>query len=133
MYKTLFALTIAGVLFSGYMSGVKFFSKTCAFGETCPYFFGIPACYIGFILFLILAILAGSLVFGNKSKKTLKNMTLVSLLGVLFAGYYTILELPLLFSEGLSAYMLVLPTCALGLIFFVIILLMVLRAKKRWL
>lgn len=133
MYKTLFGLTIAGVLFSGYMSGVKFFSKTCAFGETCPYFFGIPACYIGFILFLILAILAGLLVFGDKNRKTLKNMTLVSLLGVLFAGYYTILELPLLFSEGLSAYMLVLPTCALGLIFFVIILLMVLRAKKRWL
>ena len=54
--KAALLLTLAGVLFSGYLSGVKFISDTCAFNEGCPYFLGYPACYYGFLMFSIMFI-----------------------------------------------------------------------------
>ncbi len=45
-----------------------------------------------------------------------------SILGSLFAGYYTLTELPLLFSEGVGAYFFGLPTCAIGLLVYLGIL-----------
>lgn len=130
MYKTIFGLSIAGLLFAGYMSGVKLFSNTCAFGESCPYFLGYPACYYGFVMYLILAILSLLLVWGKMDRiKALRWLGVVSFLGILFAGYFTLLELPLLFAEGLGAYMLGLPTCALGLIFYLLIFGFTLKAR----
>jgi disulfide bond formation protein DsbB len=52
-------------------------------------------------------------------RKAAKAILYVSFLGVLFSGYFTFGELPILFEEGFAAYMLGLPTCALGLIFYV--------------
>ncbi len=118
----LFVLGVAGVLFSGYLSGVKFFTSTCAFGESCPYFWGYPACYFGFIMFLVIAIFSSLLLFSRMQKKNgLSVLSLVSLLGILFAGKFTLAEIPVLFQEGLGAYILGLPTCALGLIFYILI------------
>lgn len=132
MKKTLFLLSLAGTAFSGYLSGVKLFSKTCAFGETCPFFLGYPACYYGFVLFLLLTVLSGMLLWGSaNTRKTLNLLGVISVLGVLFAGYYTLIELPVLFSAGFSAYMLGLPTCALGLVFFVAVLVVALVARTR--
>ena len=54
--RAAFILSLLGVLFSGYLSGIKFFTSTCAFNESCPIFLGLPACYFGFALFLILFI-----------------------------------------------------------------------------
>jgi uncharacterized membrane protein len=120
MKKTIFVLGVAGVLFSGYMSGVKFFSKTCAFNETCPYFLGHPACYYGFAMFLAIMIFAGLLVWRKiKENQALNIIIAISLLGILFAGYFTMGELPLLFKNGFSAYVFGLPTCGLGLIFYI--------------
>ncbi len=111
-----------GVLFSGYMSSLKWFSNTCAFGETCPYFLGFPACYVGFILFFTLFIFSIIFLFGKWNNKSIaSSLFLLSLLGVLFAGYFSIGELPLLLQQGFSAYLLGLPTCVLGAIFFIII------------
>ncbi len=119
MKKTLFAFGLAGTLFSGYMSGVKFFSKICAFNETCPYFLGHPACYYGFTVFLVIAILSGLLVFGKiREKQALNAILAVSLLGILFAGHFSVSELPLLLKNGFSAYVFGLPTCMLGLVFY---------------
>ncbi len=132
MTKILLLLSLAGTVFSGYLSSVKLFSKTCAFGETCPIFLGYPACYYGFVLFLLLTIFSGILIWGSTpARKTLTLLVFVSILGVLFAGYYTIVELPVLFSVGFSAYVLGLPTCALGLIFFVAVLAIALSLRKR--
>jgi len=119
---TLFILSIAGVLFSGYLSGKKFFTGTCAFNESCPYFLGYPACYFGFAMFLALAILGYLLVTGKMGRKNgLTGVIIVSLLGVLFAGYFTLKEIPILFMAGFKAYVLGLPTCALGFLFFILI------------
>lgn len=105
--KILFIITLGGALFSGYLSSIKFFLKTCSFGETCPYFLGQPACYYGFAMFLALfAIsalgLAGKISAGAHAKASL----IVSAIGVAFSGYFV-------FSENFK-----LSTCSLGLLFF---------------
>ena len=132
MHKPLFLLALAGFVFSGYMSGVKFFSGNCAFNEGCPYFLGYPACYFGFAMFTLITVFAGLLFFRKlDAKKALLGLIVVSMLGILFAGYYTIGELPLLFEQGLGAYLLGLPTCAYGLIFYVTIGILAVRAQRR--
>lgn len=119
---TLFGLSLLGTLFSGYLSGVKLFTNTCAFGEGCPLFLGYPACYFGFLLFFILLV---TIVFGVFQKITYKTttkiMTTVSLIGIMFAGRYVFLEISSVFSKGFYASMLGLPTCAYGLAFFILI------------
>lgn len=115
-------LGAAGLMFAGYLSGVKFFTETCAFGEGCPYFLGFPACYYGFFMYLVITVAALTQVLGKVKRETANEIILVtSGLGILFAGYFTFGELPKLFSEGLTAYVLGLPTCALGLIFYILL------------
>jgi hypothetical protein len=128
---SLFVLSILGFWFSGYLSGIKFFSETCAFGESCPYFLGYPACYFGFIMFTLLLMLSFGLTYNKINIRVgIKGILTVSFLGVLFAGYYTLKEIPILFEKGVSAYILGLPTCALGLIFYVLVFLITLFTEK---
>lgn len=113
---------VAGVLFAGYLSAVKFFSNTCALGESCPYFLGYPACYYGLAMYLTITGFALARVLQwYDSTKANTAILAVSGLGILFSGYFTVLELPILFSQGLTAYVLGLPTCAMGLIMYTII------------
>jgi uncharacterized membrane protein len=124
--------SIAGVLFSGYMSGVKFFSTTCAFGETCPLFWGMPACYFGFAMFSLLFILSIILWFEKWNIMSLSEVLFgVSLAGVVFAGYFSIGEIPLLLQNGPGAYFFGLPTCIMGCLFFVAIFIAAIIFKKR--
>ncbi len=126
-----FILGLCGLAFAGYLSGIKFFTDTCALGESCPYFMGYPACYYGFFMYLTITLFAGLHVFHlYDGKKANTAVLTVAVAGILFAGYFTALELPLLFSEGLRAYVLGLPTCALGLIFYTIIAFLSLRLRK---
>ena len=122
MKKTIFFLGLGGMHFAGYLSAVKLFEKTCAFGEDCQTFLGYSACYFGFGMFALITLLAALLVWGKmEDEKARKYISLVSFLGILFAGYFTFRELPLLFAKGLSAYFFGLPTCSLGLIFYILI------------
>ena len=120
--KTMFFLGLAGFLFSGYLSAIKFLTSTCAFNEPCPYFLGHPACWYGFGMFSIIFI---SAIFGFS--KTIHKITIakviatVSALGILFAGYFTIPEIEKFLSKINTGYTLVLPTCAFGFIFYVLI------------
>jgi len=133
IYKILFPLfTFAGVLFSGYMSAVKLFSKTCAFGEICPMFMGISACYVGFILFLVLFVLSLFLATKKHKDKILTNsIFFVSLFGILFAFYYSAREVPLLVQNGFGFYKFGLPTCMMGFILFLIIFIFSICFKKK--
>lgn len=118
----LFVLGIAGLLFSGYLSSVKLFSNTCALNESCPYFLGFPACYYGFGMFLIIAVSSFFLLLPHtKRKLALAVLSTVSFLGILFAGNFTLQEMPLLLEKGFTAYVLGLPTCAMGLFFYLLI------------
>jgi hypothetical protein len=118
----MFFLGLAGLLFSGYLSAIKLFTSTCAFNEPCPYFLGYPACWFGFGMFLIIfsfALLGLLKVIFEKVMS--KIITLVSALGILFAGYFTIPEIGKLLSGAQTGYSLGLPTCAYGLIFYILI------------
>lgn len=118
--KIILLLGTGGLLFAGYLSSYKLLNNVCALNESCPYFLGYPACYFGFVMYLAITLFAVGLVFKKlKQQLALNAILTVSFLGILFAGYYTIGELPLLFTNGISAYVLGLPTCALGLIFYI--------------
>ncbi len=119
-HTSILILSIAGLLFSGFLSAVKFFSNTCALGETCPIFLGLPACYFGFAMYLALAILSVFFVT-RKSVRIRTALMAVAGLGIFFAGYFTGKELPKLFAEGIGSFVLGLPTCAWGLLFYVAI------------
>ena len=127
----IFIVSFGGLLFSGYLSATKFFTSTCAFGETCPVFLGYPACYFGFAMYLIITLFAGLHVAHRYDGMRANRIILtVSLLGVLFSGYFTLLEIGTLFTDGITAYVLGLPTCALGLIFYLLLASLSLRLRK---
>lgn len=132
MHKyTIYTLALLGTLFSGFLSGVKFFTNTCALGETCPLFLGKPACYFGFGLFLILFILSNILVFKKTGQdKTSMTLMVVSILGILFAGRFVIKEIIQWSQTGFEWSALGLPTCAYGLIFYMLVLVFVLRYRR---
>jgi hypothetical protein len=128
----LYAVTLSGTLFSGYLSGVKFFNKECAFGETCPLFFGMPACYVGFLLFLTLFILSTILVFKKNSQSSVsKSLTVVAFLGFLFSGYYVLQEVAQSFTTNFDWSFLGLSTCAYGFVFFTVSLVLSYIIKKN--
>lgn len=128
---SVFIVGILGTLFSGYQSAIKFFTETCPTFAPCPYFMGYPACYVGFALFLLIALLGGLHVYHfMEGKKANQLVTLVAVLGVLFAGYYTLGDIPTLLEDGFSAYALGLPTCAYGLILYLFVLILSLRLQK---
>jgi hypothetical protein len=115
----LLGLVSAGLLFSGYLSAVKLFTDTCAFNEGCPIFLGYPACYFGFVMYFVMAILLLAMRSGVlREHAMLYGLLGVSALGILFAGSFTLEELPRLRAEGMGAYLLGLPTCAYGLIVY---------------
>jgi hypothetical protein len=117
----IFALSLFGVLFAGYLSYSKLFSTTCALAEGCSLFLGWPTCFFGFALFLLIFILSCTSLLSNLMLR--KAIIAVSFLGILFSGYFSVYEIfftPLNLLNGAS-YELFLPSCAYGLIAFIIV------------
>jgi hypothetical protein len=115
-------LTLAGVLFSGYLSALRFLSSTCFADEPCPFFLGYPACYFGFGLFSALFI-TSVLASARKIPTQIAHYALrtLSLGGTLFAGYFVVQEFVRDLASGFAIGPLGLPTCAYGLVFFLTI------------
>jgi uncharacterized membrane protein len=110
-------------MFAGYLSGIKLFTGSCALTEPCPYILGYPACVYGFVMFVMMFFVS---LRGRLTKKKTRCRRIVggiSLVGVLFSGYLVVDELPYLFS-GDTVYSLGLPSCAYGLVFYVLITLL---------
>lgn len=122
-------LSAAGVAFAGYLSAYKFFLGTCAFGETCPIFFGYPACYFGLAIFAAMFIpnLVAFIVRSIKPWRVQLNLWL-SIIGTIYAAYMLYVEVS---TWGLKLYGMGLPTCAYGTIFFLAILVFTLIARKK--
>jgi len=117
--KIIFIFSLIGFLFSGYLTFIKLFTGSCPLTEGCPIFLGYPACYYGFVLFLILLILSIMLM---KNEKSVKKIYYVSLIGILFALYSSVKEL--LYPSclnGICNYSLLLPTCVYGFFMYLII------------
>jgi hypothetical protein len=119
----LLGLSIAGLLFSGYLSAVKLITNSCALGESCPYFLGRPACWYGFAMYVILTLaVIWALAKPSGFKKSAKAVVIVSGLGVIFSGSFVVQEISLWMRLGhILPYAMGLPTCAYGLIFYVAI------------
>ena len=116
--KVLFGLSFLGLLFSGYLSAVKLFTDTCAFGESCPYFLGYPACWYGFGMYLILFVATGLALLGKVGESSGAKIALVvSGIGILFAGNFALREI----INGSATGALGFSTCVYGLIFYVLI------------
>jgi len=66
---TVFAISIAGMLFSGYLSFTELFLNFCgaeALGMgSCKVVVGVPACVYGFVMYLIVFIIS---ILGLRSK-----------------------------------------------------------------
>lgn len=123
--KFTLGLTLAGALFSGYLSGVRLATGACAFNESCPFFLGYPACWYGFAMF---ASMLGTSLAASWGKLTVemgaKITGTISFLGTIFAGRFVWIEVSDWVASGNPGYQLALPTCVYGLTFFVAILLL---------
>jgi len=64
--KTLLCISIAGVLFSGYLSYSEIFKQVCPIGGCSTTILSLPACVYGLVMYLISLIVA---VVGLKTKK----------------------------------------------------------------
>lgn len=115
---SLFVLASAGLLFSGYLSGVRLFSGSCAFNEPCPYFLGHPACWYGFTMYLIMFVATGiALVYKKRSATAIMTDRVVSFIGILFAGNFVVQEIARSAVRGALGF----STCVYGLIFYIAI------------
>lgn len=62
--NTVLVLSIAGMLFSGYLSFTEITTKTCAIGGGCSALAGIPTCVYGFVMYLAIFIIC---ILGRKN------------------------------------------------------------------
>lgn len=127
--KIILGLTVAGLLFSGYLSAVKLFTTVCAFNESCPYFLGYPACWYGFAMYLTMFIATLLGVIGKiEAKKALQIDAGVSAIGIVFAGSFAFQEL---MRSQIVAGQLGLSTCVYGLAFYIAIFILSILAIKK--
>jgi len=63
--KAILLISVAGMLFSGYLSYSELFLGVCAVGKGCSLLLGIPSCVYGFVMYLIIFIIA---LLGLRSK-----------------------------------------------------------------
>ena len=64
--KAILVISIAGMLFSGYLSYSELFANSCALGGGCSTVVGIPSCVYGFVMYFVVFTIS---VLGLKSKK----------------------------------------------------------------
>jgi len=50
--KALFWVSIAGALFSGYLSYTEIFQQFCALGTCSATVFSVPSCVYGFVMYI---------------------------------------------------------------------------------
>ena len=64
--KTLFWVSLAGALFSGYLSYTEIFQQVCALGICSTTVLSIPSCVYGFVMYIVGLIIS---ILGIKSSK----------------------------------------------------------------
>lgn len=64
--KSTLIISVAGLLFSGYLSYGELVNKVCPVGGGCTFVLGLPSCVYGFIMYLAVFIIS---LLGIKSKE----------------------------------------------------------------
>jgi len=49
--QIILAISLAGMIFSGYLSYEEIVCRTCPLGDDCSTLFGIPTCFYGFVMY----------------------------------------------------------------------------------
>jgi hypothetical protein len=124
-------LSIVGILFSGYMTLHKLISKTCAFGESCPYLWGHPACLYGLIIFIALFLSILAVLLKNSDKMSNNLFMYTSILGVIYAGYFAYQDVFNPVCGTNCVYQLGLPTCVYGFIVFLAVFVCMVCYRKK--
>lgn len=114
-------LSAVGFLFAGWLTYSKLIAGTCPLTEGCPYLLGLPTCVYGLVFFGIILV---SSIWDevSYSQKRLGITRTVSLIGILFAGFYSLNEV--LFPSCVikpCTYSLVIPSCIYGLALYILI------------
>lgn len=125
---TILIFTIIGTLFSGYLTFTKLISGLCPLTEGCYYLFGYPTCLFGFIFFL--ALLISSLI-AIKKQKAISWIFWISLVAILFSGYFSYKEIFYPLCIGRCVYSLLIPSCIYGLFMYIIIFIFSIIASKK--
>jgi len=63
--KALFGVSIAGALFSGYLSYTEIFQQVCALGTCSTTVLSVPSCVYGFVMYIVGLVISA---IGLKSK-----------------------------------------------------------------
>ena len=112
-YVYLLILSLAGLLFSGFLSYQKLTSNVCTLSSSCAYILGVPSCYYGFAGFLLLSLLSAALYLGIGPERThIKILRGLSAVFFLFAVAVGIIELPM------GPHALLVPTCFYGAVLY---------------
>jgi uncharacterized membrane protein len=128
---TALILSIAGILFAGYLTISKLLIGICAFGESCPFLFGYPVCIYGLILFTTLTITIIALLLHKDDKLPDYAFLYTSILGVLFSGYYAFVEIFNPICGNNCIYRMGLPTCVYGFIVFTAVFVCMILYRKK--
>jgi len=128
---TILYLSIAGVLFAGYLTLSKLLVGTCAFGESCPFLWNHPVCIYGLILFFTIMVSTISLLFHPADKLARNSLLYTSIFGVLFSGFYAYQEIFHPICGNFCHYQLGLPTCVYGFIVFLAVLICVIIGRRK--
>jgi uncharacterized membrane protein len=123
----LILLSLAGALFSGYLSYSTLIAGMCPLNEGCAYFFGLPSCVYGFLIFAVLLALS---IIALKNKKADKYIYYASIIGIIYAVYTSIIDLFFTACIGGCKYSLLLPSCVYGLAFYIAIFILSNKTRK---
>jgi hypothetical protein len=125
--KAVSIISLAGVLFSGYLSFGTLFAGTCPLNGECPFFLGYPACNYGLIMFLIILMASVRMYKPKKDRDySMQVILTVSLIGILFAGYFSTIEI-----LNPRNYALILPTCVYALMMYLLVFIISLLSNKK--
>ena len=123
--KAILAISLAGMLFSGFLIVQKLFSGTCSLKEGCAYLFGLPTCIYGLVLFTAIVLISFLVIIKQTREAPAKTALLaLAVVGIIFSGYYSITELAT--CNGCT-YSLLLPACVYGLVLYTVIALLVVK------
>jgi len=116
------AVSIAGILFSGYLSYYSLFTEGCtegiiSCGSNSVKLLGLPTCLYGLIMYLVVAILSFIGLKKLSSLLFLKSLMWIGIIGVLFSGSLSYYEL---YVQETTIDQL--PACVYGLIMYALIL-----------
>lgn len=120
--KGVFILSLLGTLFALLVCGTKLLTGGWLFDEPCPYLLGVPACWFGFAMYLLL-FLASAVVLVKKYRGTasIKVKVVVSLFGIVFAGYYAFQDAKFWLSDPGIRHAMLLPKSFYSLVLFSVI------------